>query len=548
MRHLDPDRPFSAVWSDPLSRRELLRTAGAGVGLLAIAGVAGACTSSAPPSESGDGSSQGGAGGGEFAGALSHVFGALDPITQTWFGTVVVTDFIHEVLYRIDPFPPRENVTPELATELPRQLDETTYRVPLRQGVTFHDGTPLTADDVVFTIGRIKDPATASLFMGFFEIVAEARSVGDHEVELSLTSPTTLLAPLLSLAKIQSRSAVEASAEALELKPIGTGPYRVDTAVSGNAVTLRRFDQYSGPRSFAFDEVALDVVADANARTAGLRSSQWQAIEQVQAGSLDSLAGTDGLEAESVTSYHQVDLLFNCGKPPFDDPRVRRAALYAIDRDTITATSYFGQATPAWGGHLSPDHPSYTEPRTVYRFDSAYARSLLAEAGYGNEPLDIVMLAATNIEEINSQTPLVEQNLIDAGFRPDIVSGEQESLYSRVSEGSFDVYLASRDASALGVTDAVLLLRLMYTGSFPRTLLFWDGEPLQRLEELSGRALAAPDPASRDSLVAEMTDLLAEEVPLAPLHFKKQITAWSSQLSDFRPLPTVGLALDGVNA
>lgn len=544
MTRFEHDRPFSAVWSDPLSRRELLRVAGAGAGLLAVGGLVGACTSETP-AESGSGSPLGGSG--EFAGALSHVFGALDPITQTWFGTVVVTDFIHEVLYRIDPFPPRDQVTPELATELPREIDPTTYRVPIRTGVTFHDGSPLTADDVVFTIGRIKDPETASLFMGFFELVAEVRAVGEHEVEFVLTSPTTLFAQLLSLVKIQSRSAVGASPDALELKPVGTGPFQVGSAVSGETVTLQRFAGYSGPRTFTFDEVAFDIVADASARTNGLRTNQWQAIEQVQTSSFESLAG-GGLETASVTSYHQVDLLFNCGKAPFDDPRVRRAVLYAIDRDSITQASYFGHATPAWAGHLSPDHPGFAEPATVYRYDVERARSLLAEAGYGDTPIEIEMLAATNIEEINSQVPLVEQNLIDAGFRPTIVPGEQESLYARVSEGSFNVYLASRDASALGVTDAVLLLRLMYTGSFPRTLLFWDGEPLARLEDMCERAVAAPDAATRDSLVAEMTNLLADEVPLAPLHFKNQLTAWSSQLQNFRPLPTVGLALDGVSA
>ncbi|MEN3284539.1 MAG: peptide/nickel transport system substrate-binding protein [Solirubrobacteraceae bacterium] len=183
---------LAAMWSKQLSRRRLLQAAGVGAGAIALGGLS-AC---------GGGSSggNGGTGGGPLVGALGNTFPDLDTSRPGLTpANVAIGDFWSERLYRLDRPAPRTRLTPELATELPRQLAPTTYRFKLRQGVTFHDGSPFTADDVAYTIERIKDKKTGSYFGQFFATVAQARAVGEHEVELRLRTPTTLLAPTLNL-------------------------------------------------------------------------------------------------------------------------------------------------------------------------------------------------------------------------------------------------------------------------------------------------------------------------------------------------------------
>ncbi|WP_162606241.1 ABC transporter substrate-binding protein [Jiangella asiatica] len=546
MTRFTNDDGFAALWSDALSRRQLLRAAGVGLAVVGLGGTVGACTAEAPAGDNaGEGGNSPGSTSAQLRTAMANTFSDLDPTTASAVGTIAINRFVYESLYRLDPFPPRAELSPELATELPREVDPTTYRIPLRTDAVFHDGTALTADDIVFTIERIKDPAAGSLFARFFEIVQSVQAVGEHEVEIILTQPTTLLAQRLVLVKGMSRRAIESSPEALTVTPVGTGPYRVASVVSGQEVSMTLFEDYTGPASVSFHELTVNVTVDGNARVSGLRSGQTRVIEDVPSSSFESLAATDGIEVEGATGDHQTGLLFHCGKPPFDDVRVRQAVLFAIDRDTITQTSFFGHATPAWDGVITPDNPEYAAPDLVYRYDPEHARTLLAEAGYaaGGVPIDFL---AGNLEFLASQTPIIEENLRAVGFEPNVIPGELESLYSRVTEGTYNLFLIKSDTAALGATDAEFLLRWSFYGSLPREFLYWNTPERDRVEQLLDLALTTADAAERSTALAEAQNILQTQAPLGRLHRADYLTGWSSTLQGFRPLPTSGVELDGV--
>ncbi|WP_026876882.1 ABC transporter substrate-binding protein [Jiangella gansuensis] len=545
MTRFTSDDGFAALWSDALSRRQLLRAAGVGLAAVGLGGAAAACTAQTPAGDTGGSSGSPGSTSSQLRAAMANTFSDLDPTTASAVGTIAINRFVYESLYRLDPFPPRADLSPELATDLPHEVDPTTYRIPLRSDVVFHDGSPLTADDIVFTIERIKDPAAGSLFARFFEIVQSVQAVGDHEVEILLTQPTTLLAQRLVLVKGMSRRAVESSPEALTVTPVGTGPYRVTSVASGQEVSMTLFEDYSGPARIAFDELTVNVTVDGNARVSGLRSGQTRIVEDVPSSSFDSLAATEGIEAEGASGDHQTGLMFHCGKPPFDDHRVRQAVVYAIDRDTISQTSFFGHATPAWDGVITPDNPEYAAPDVVYRYDPDQARTLLAEAGYGDGGIPIDFLAG-NLEFLASQTPIIEENLRAVGFEPNVIPGELESLYSRVTEGSYNLFLIKSDTAALGATDAEFLLRWSFYGTIPREFLYWNTPERDRVEQLLDLALTTADAAERSAALAEAQNILQTQTPLARLHRADYLTGWSSTLQGFRPLPTSGFELDGV--
>src|SRR5262249_40995377 len=140
------------------------------------------------------------AAGGSVTGAFLNTIDNFDPTTASDASLVVMSDYIFEGLYRLNPLD-RTQVLPQLATAMPQQVGPTTYRFSIRPNVVFHDGSPLTADDVVFTINRVLDPKTNSLDVAFFTFMtpSSARAVSATEVELKLTAPCTLLAKRLAI-------------------------------------------------------------------------------------------------------------------------------------------------------------------------------------------------------------------------------------------------------------------------------------------------------------------------------------------------------------
>lgn len=531
------DDGFDELWRNPLSRRRMLSIAGLGAGALAAGALPG-CSASAPPSSSGQS--------GALAVAIDSTFSSLDPATGTAGGTIAVNNLIYEALYRVDPYPPRSALSPQLAVALPKQIAPTTYSVTLRDAVTFHDGGPLSADDVVFTLERLKDPKTKSLFARFFLIVKSARAVSAREVQFELTAPTTLLPERLALMKIVSKNAVSASPDALKLRPAGTGPFRVTGAVSGQQAKLAKSTAYNGPQKVSYDQLEIDVISDSNARLASLRSGQSKIVTNVPSSSFASISKTPSIEAQGVLGNGRTGFMFHCGKPPFNDTRVRQAIMYAIDRDAITQSTFFGQAEASWADVVPPDNPDYRRPRDVYRYDPAMAKQLLAAAGYGNGGIKVDFLAG-NSDQLAPQVPIIQQNLQAIGFVPNTIPGELESLYTRVSAGTYNLFLFASDPTALGGADAEFILRWSYYGSVPRTFLYWTGAPLTQVENLLDQALTAQDPNERAAHLAQVQDIVQSEAPIGFLHRLKKATAWSASVSGFRPTPANELNLDGVH-
>ncbi|WP_169738892.1 ABC transporter substrate-binding protein [Jiangella gansuensis] len=480
--------------------------------------------------------------GGTFTAALANPFPDLEPSVIPYVGAIVSSWFWGERLYRVDQFAPRDELIPELAVAMPEQVSPTTYRVAVRKGVTFHDGSPLTAEDVKFTFDWIRDPDTGSLWPQFLGFLGDVRVTADDEVEFDLQTPTTLLARRLVLVPIRPRSATTP----FELQPIGSGPFRVVSAVSDQEIIMERFEAYNGNHGPGYDRLEFVRVADANARVAGLRSGGYAVIEDVPAAALAELDAAPGANADAVDSYVWTVLYFHCGKPPFDDVRVRQAVMYGVDREAIAQAAFFGQAVPAWAGFISPDHPEFTEPRTVHRYDPGHARRLLNDAGHGGEAIPIDVVYHSDYEFVPAQVPIIEQNLRDIGFAPAMIPMEFSAADARMVEGDYHLTINGPADWSLFAPDLEFLLRGSFTGFVTQRMVHWNGDAASKVEALLAQAIEAPNEDDRRVLLAMAQDLVQEQVPIGALFHKKQPTGWSDTTTDFRPLPTAGVAIDSV--
>jgi len=341
----------------------------------------------------------------------------------------------------------------------------------------------------------------------------------------------------LSAVKIVPKALVESDYEAFNAVPVGTGPFKITSAVPDDKLTFERFDDYTGPRPAKAAGLTWNLLSDPAARVTAMSSGTVQAIEDVPYIDVPTLQG--GSDVESVQSFGTLFMMFNTDLEPFDDPQVRQAFFYALDMDKIIETGLLGNATAA-SSFLPENHPNYHEASTVYTYDPDKAQQLLADAGV--KDLKITLLT-TDTGWVADIAPLIKESFDAIGVSTTLDIGQSAGQYTKVDNGELQVMVAPGDPSVFG-NDPDLLMRWWYGDNvWSQSRYRWDDDPkfaeLQSL--LDDAAQATGD--EQQKLWDQVFDLVSEEVPLYPLLHRKLPTAWdSSQLSGFKPLPVTGLS------
>ncbi len=292
----------------------------------------------------------------------------------------------------------------------------------LRRGVTFHNGDPFTAEDVLFTYHRSRDPQK-SIHSAVLANVEEVRKLDDHTVRFHLTKPqASFLVKTLERASgramtIVSRGALAALGEAeYGLRPVGTGPFRVTEHELGQGVTLERFEHYYDPQRPKLDRVVIRPIIDAEPLAAAMEAGDIQLIggNPVAPELVDRfLANPDlvvdigrapGFQSVFINPWHPQMRVENFDKPVEEllkekGFKVRLAIAKALDRERYIKQAQFGRGTPAFGS-VNEAMAYYFDPRlpesSLQRYDAEEARRLLAEAGHpGGEGLPRLRLLAT---------------------------------------------------------------------------------------------------------------------------------------------------------
>ncbi|MEN3284496.1 MAG: peptide/nickel transport system substrate-binding protein [Solirubrobacteraceae bacterium] len=516
-----------------LSRREALRLGGMSVAALMTPALLSACGSS-------DGGQAAPAITGRINSGQSLAPTTLDPHVASQIGGITIVLYAYEGLYGKSPTAPY-GVRPELAAGNLEELSPTSQRVALRSGATFHDGSPVTAKDVVESWRRIMDPKTASFIAGFLTMIKSVKADGDDAVIVTLNHPTTLLKDRLALVKIMpaSLAARKPGSKVFNTKPVGSGPYQVVSVTSDlRTVELDRFAAYKGPTKVSLPKIGLTVVPDDQARIAGLQTKRLAAMVDPPFSAIDQLGKQSGIDTGGKLSFQQSLLIFNNGKKPFTDNRIRRAILSAIDRDTITKSVFFGHAEAATS-YLPSNNPDYKKPATSVAYDPDRARALLAEAGVSNLSF---RLNVSNLGWLSPQAPLIQSQLKDVGINIAIHQGETESLVKEVADKSFDAWLTVTDPSVFGNADGEFLIRWAY-GTLAG-FMYWTDASSKQMAGLLQKATESTSADEVHALVGEMQDLIAEQVPSFPLHHRDATAAWSTGL-DLALNPVYGVDLRG---
>ncbi|MDQ7905281.1 ABC transporter substrate-binding protein [Phytohabitans sp. ZYX-F-186] len=362
-----------------VARRSLLRGAFAGAVLLGAPALVG-CRSDAP---AGAGSLSPRRGGNlrVVVSGASTTDDVLDPhLAGSWGGGAVAKNIFDKLVAHDNDLVPR----PRLAEKLEPNADGTVWTVRLRRGVTWHDGKPLTAADVLWSVRRILDPANKLPAAADLAMVdaAASRVVDDHTVELRTTQPMADLGGLLAgwyVYVVQDGT----NRFDREHPPVGTGPFRFDGWAPGERTKLVRNDRYWEAGKPYVDSVEIILAAEADARLNVLLSGQADIVHEMSYVQAKAEQGNRSLtiHASAVGTFHSFNMFVD--REPFTDPRVREALKLAVDREAIVESVFFGYGEV--GNDLyGKGAPNYADaiPQRVY--DPDRARALLREAGKEN--------------------------------------------------------------------------------------------------------------------------------------------------------------------
>lgn len=281
---------------------------------------------------------------------------------------------VYEGLVRIDR---NGDIVPALAASWETSEDGLTWTFTLQEGVTFHNGDPLTPKDVVAALGRAADPDSGHTHPEYYGAIESVTSEGSNIV-ITLSQPAASL--LYNLARPDS-IIYQAGTEGTQAsEPVGTGPFRFAEWLEGSEVRLEKYPDYYGTPAY-LDSVTFRIIEDTNAQLAALQAGDIDmvgvALSPENALQLEGSADIKVTEGSSTT---EITMALNNTREPLNDPLVRQAITHAIDKNAIVEGAMFGYGTVI-GTHASPIEPYY-ENLEPYPYDPEAARSLLAEAGY----------------------------------------------------------------------------------------------------------------------------------------------------------------------
>jgi peptide/nickel transport system substrate-binding protein len=471
---------------------------------------------------------------------VGGAFTSMDPHYHNLNPNNVLTSYVFDPLVRFDP---RYNVEPSLAVSW-KAIDDTTWEFKLRDGVTFHDGTPFTANDVVFTYGRIpKILNSPSSFNFAVKPIEKIEVVDAHTIRLKSATPLPLLPYNLANVRIVSAKTAENATTGdfnSGKAAIGTGPYKLTSFMVGERALFARNDAWWDKKP-VWAKVDYRSVANDASRNAALQAGEADIIDQVATRDVAELAKSPKLRIVSAAGQRLIYLAPDATRPetlwvtdlrgkhldknPLADARVRHALSVAINRDGIRDRIMDGFAAPT--GQLMPEGASGYEPSLrPDPYDPELAKKLLAEAGYP-EGFGLTLHGPNN-RYVNDFriVEAIAQMWTRAGVKTQVETMPAATFFSRAVRGEFSIRLTGW-ASDTG--EASSNLTELVASSNPdkgRGAVFQpDRYKNDKVDEIVEKALTIIDTAQREAVYREAEKLAMPDYPIIPIHH--QVNVWA---------------------
>lgn len=455
----------------------------------------------------------------------------LDPHIATAFSTfAIINGTVYEGLTRVDK---DLRLQPSLAESWTISPDGKTYRFKLRGGVKFHNGAAMEAADVVATIERVLSKDIGSPLASRFTAIDKASAVDAGTVEFALKEPSATLLTSLATLAIVPRT-MQADKESLQKQPVGTGPFSFAEWQPNSFIRLARHAGYWEAGLPKLDGLKFNIVPESATRQVGISGGTYALLPNIDAATALQLQGRPNVKIVETLELAYTLVGFNTSKPPFNDPRVREAVNYALNRAEIVQAAQFGKGVP--GGPLSPalkDWATDVKEFPCYAHNPAKARELLKAAGVA-EPVTVTMNVLPR-QDIRDIAQVVQAQLNKAGFKVELKNQELGQFVQDWRNSNFDMF-ASTNAGSPDPDD--YFFRTFRTGG--STNVFKYSNP--KVDELLDKARVITDAGQRKTMYTEVQKMLACDGPIAHLTYGQLFSAMRTTMQGYEIMPNRSLS------
>jgi peptide/nickel transport system substrate-binding protein len=473
----------------------------------------------------------------------------LDPVLNERNVDIWILTNLFDTL--LEPTADGKGVTPGLATDYKVSDDGLSFTLTLRQGTKFSDGSPITVDDVKWSLDRARDPknGTWNFLLDSIDSV-EAKSA--DTVVLHLKHPDPALVPALAIfnSAIMPKKLFEAApgasdadkAKAFAEKPVGSGPFMLDSWQRGTEMVLKRNPYYwqmgeDGKPLPYLDELHFQIVPEDATRILKLQAGEVDAAEFVPLSRVSELKGDPNLNMElfpsTKVSYLSLNIrpTLKSGKPNLlADERVRQALNYAVDKSALIKIVTFDVGTPMQS-YMSSSTPLFHGDGPVYAFDPAKAKALLKEAGVA-EGAEVSAMALAGSADDTATLSTIQQMWAAVGVKLTIEQADNATMVSRYDAGDFQIqtgYWTDDIADPTEITS--------YFAYFPTTESQHSGYNDPTIQDLYVKSQKETDKAKRAEMYRQIQDIYVKAAPIMFMYETPYAVALRKSVQGYVQIP-----------
>ena len=455
---------------------------------------------------------------------------SLDPHKTVKAGTREVMFNVFEGLMKPTP---EGDLTPAIASDYQVSEDRLTYTFTLRDGVKFHNGDTVTAEDVVYSIQR----CAAATETGIVPVEAFS-NITDIQAPDASTVVITLAQPDNEFLSYMTTAVLPADYDQQDTDPVGTGPFKFVSRAAQDSIVLEKFDEYWGTPA-QLDQVTFKIIENADSLLMSLQSGAIDLCAHLTSTQVAQL-GEDFDVAEGTMNLVQA-LYLNNAVEPFDNELVRQALCYAIDKQAIIDLAFDGYGSPI-GSSMYPAFGKYFDESLTdyYPHDTEKAKELLAQAGYP-DGFSMTITVPSNYKPHMDTAQVLVQQLAEVGITAEIQAVEWESWVSDAyTNRQFQSTVVGVDAS--NMTARALLER--FTSTADNNFINYSNADY---DALFAQAQATADDAEQTALYKEMEKNLTEHAANVYIQDLADLVAVRKGLEGGTFYPIYVLDLSGIH-
>jgi len=470
--------------------------------------------------------------------AVASTFTTTDPYDANDTLSQAMAKSFYEGLFGFDK---DMKLIPVLADSYTVSPDGLVYTIKLKRGVKFHDGTDFKADAVKANLDRVTNPENTLKRYGLYNNnIAKTEAVDDYTARITLKTPfSPFIAQLAHPSTVMiSPTALTKYGKDIASNPVGTGPFKFVEWQRTDYLKVAKFDGYWKKGYPKVDTITWKPVVDNNARAALMQTGEAHFTFPLPYEQADLLKSKPELEVVAAPSIVLRYLSMNTQQKPFDNPKVRQAIAYAINKDALAKVAFNGYATAADG--MAPEGVEYAVKIGPWPYDVAKAKQLMTEAGYPNG-FETELWSAYNHTTAQKVTQFLQQQLGQIGIKAKITLLEAGQRVEKVESwqdpatAPVRLYYVGWSTST-GEADWALR-PLLYSGSFPPSLFNTAYYKNPKFDSDIKEAQLTTDSAKKAALYKDAQQTAWGDAPWAPLVTEKLLSAHNKKLSGVYVIP-----------